>query len=324
MFDKLIYEHVTDQYGRKCGYLGQMFFDGVLPISAIAAIGYLMGRNSIFDAAAAAVINKFIFLIAIPALNFKMIANAPINDFDWQLLIGFFISELSLYLISFLVVRKIMRRETKEAILIGLAVSMGNHILFVLPIAVALFGEQATQQIIGIIALDTIILFGGTIVIMEGLSSSTFSFAVLTKRILRNPTLLALFFGIPFGLMSVDIPHGLNVFLRFTSNLAAPCALFSLGIVLSQIKISNYIRLSTSMSMLKLVGHPLIAWVVLSGLFGFDLTGSKMAMMVAAAPCGAMGFVLALNYGVRTDVIAPTILFTTIGSLASVTIAASI
>ena len=75
---------------------------------------------------------------------------------------------------------------------------------------------------------------------------------------------------------------------------------------------------------LKLVGHPLIAWMVLSGIFGFDLVILKMAILVAGALCGAMGFLLALNYGVRTDVIAPTILFTTIGSLVSVTIAASI
>ena len=301
-----------------------MFFDGVLPISAIAGIGYLMGKRSVFDPNAAAVINKFIFLTAIPALNFRMVANAPFDNFDWQLLIGFFISELLLYLISFLIVHKVMRREIKESILIGLAVSMGNHILFVFPIAVALFGEKATQQIIGIITLDSIILFGGTIVIMEALSSRIFSFAILTRRILKNPTLLALLLGIPIGLMSVDIPQGVNVFLRFVSNLAAPCALFSLGIVLSQIKISDYILMPTSISALKLVGHPLIAWIVLSGLFGFDLNDSKMAMMVAAAPCGAMGFVLALNYGVRTDLIAPTILFTTIGSLATVTIAASI
>ena len=173
-----------------------MFFDGVLPISAIAGIGYLMGKRRVFDSAAAAVINKVIFLTAIPALNFQMVANAPFDEFHWLLLIGFFISELSLYLISFLIVRKVMRREIKEAILIGLAVSMGNHILFVFPIAVALFGEQATQQIIGIITLDTIILFGGTIVIMEGLSSNALSFTVLTQRILKNPVLLSLLFGI--------------------------------------------------------------------------------------------------------------------------------
>ena len=308
----------------KYKHLMQMFFNGVLPISAIAVIGYFMGKRRIFDPTDASVINKFIFVVAIPALNFQMVSNAPINNFDWKLLIGFFISELSLYLVSFIIVRKFMRRETKEAILIGLAVSMGNHILFVFPIAVALFGEQVTQQIVGIITLDTIILFGGTIVIMEGLTSNVFSFAVLTQRILKNPTLLALFLGIPFGLMAVDIPHGLNVFLSFTSNLAAPCALFSLGIVLSQIKISDYILMSTSISVLKLIGHPLIAWIVLSEFFDFDLSSSKMAMMVAAAPCGVMGFVLALNYGVRTDLIAPTILFTTIGSLVTVTIAASI
>jgi predicted permease len=301
-----------------------MFLNGVLPIFAIAAIGYLMGNRGIFDSSAASIINKVNFLIAIPALNFQMVSNAPIKDFDWQLLIGFFISELSLYLISFLIARKIMKLETEEAILIGLAISMGNHILFVFPIAVALFGEQATYQIIGIITLDNIILFGGTIIIMEGMSSRKFSFSILTQRIFKNPTLLALIFGVPFGLMSIDIPHGLNVFLSFTSNLAAPCALFSLGVILSQIKIYDYILMSASISALKLLGHPLTAGVVLIGVFGFDLGDAKMAMMVAAAPCGAMSFVLALNYGIRTDVIAPAILFTTIGSLVSVTIAASI
>ena len=188
-----------------------MFFDGVLPIAAIAALGYFMGKYHIFDSASAAIINKVVLLIAIPALNFHMVANSPINKFDLHLLFGFFISELSLYLISFLIVRKIMKREIKEAIHIGVAVSTGNHILFVLPIAVALFCEQATLQIIGIIALDTI-FFGGTNIAMEGLSSSMFSFSIVTKQILKTPPFLALIFGIPFGLMAVDIPHGLNVF----------------------------------------------------------------------------------------------------------------
>ena len=48
------------------------------------------------------------------------------------------------------------------------------------------------------------------------------------------------------------------------------------------------------------------------------------AIMVAAAPCGVMAFMLALNYGVRVDAIARAIFYTSIGSLATVTLAAGL
>ena len=57
--------------------------------------------------------------------------------------------------------------------------------------------------------------------------------------------------------------------------------------------------------------------------FQFGTACCAIEMMAAAAPCGTMAFVLALNYQVRTDAIAPAILFTTLGSLASLTIVAS-
>jgi len=47
-------------------------------------------------------------------------------------------------------------------------------------------------------------------------------------------------------------------------------------------------------------------------------------MMIAAAPCETMSFVLALNYGVRTDVIAPAIRYTTLGALLTVTFIAAL
>jgi predicted permease len=52
------------------------------------------------------------------------------------------------------------------------------------------------------------------------------------------------------------------------------------------------------------------------------MTVAAPAMMVAAAPCGAMSFVLALNYKVRVDAISRAILYSSIGSLVTITLAA--
>jgi predicted permease len=304
--------------------MGQVLLNGVLPIFAIAAIGYFMGMRGIFDAGAAAVINKLVFLVAVPALGFQLIVNAPFAAFQWYLLVGFFASELCIYILGFLFARLILKCEMKEALLLGLAASFGNALMFVLPIAIALYGEAAALPIVAIVALDSIVIFGGTIIVMEAISAGDFSVVVIVKKIFQNPPLISMLVAISVVLLSIEIHHGLNVFLKFTGNMAAPCSLFSLGIVLSRTKITDRIFASSCLSIIKLVGHPIIAWIILSGILDFTLSDAKTSMMVAAAPCGAMAFVLALNYQVRTDVIAPAIFFTTLGSLASVTLVASL
>ena len=107
-------------------------------------------------------------------------------------------------------------------------------------------------------------------------------------------------------------------------DVAAPSALFSLGIILSQISGLGRIGTALSISVFKLIVHPLFALIILVGVSGLTLTQANIAMIAASAPCGTMAFVLALHYGARTDAIVPAILLTTIGSLLSVTLAASI
>ena len=58
----------------------KVFLDGVPPILAIAAIGCFMAKRGIRDPAAAAVINKVVFLISIPALGFRLISRRRLRN----------------------------------------------------------------------------------------------------------------------------------------------------------------------------------------------------------------------------------------------------
>ena len=69
----------------------------MLPIFAIGAIGYVLGRIGVFDAAMATAINRFVFYIAIPALGFRLIVHAPLEEFSLAMLAGFLVSELAIY-----------------------------------------------------------------------------------------------------------------------------------------------------------------------------------------------------------------------------------
>ena len=119
-------------------------------------------------------------------------------------------------------------------------------------------------------------------------------------------------------------PKSFDVFLDFSGAAAAPCALFSMGIILSQPVQPGRASLPVLITAIKLLLHPILAWLLLVTLFDLPWATTTPAMMVAAAPCGAMSFVLALNYKVRVDAISRAILYTSIGSLVTITLAAAL
>lgn len=304
--------------------MADIFLNGVLPIFAIGAIGYFLGRIGIFDAAMASAINRFVFYVAIPALGFRLIIHAPLEEFSLALLSGFLIAELAIYGAGFAVGRFLFKADMKEAILLGLACALTNHIMFVLPIAVTLFGEAAAAPIVAIITMDVIVLFTVTLIIMEVMSSEQGSIKEVLGKIVRNPPVMAMVSGLALALGNIEIAGSVDVFLDFTGAAAAPCALFSMGIILSRRQEPGRALLPVAITAIKLLLHPALAWLLLVTFLDLPMTVAAPAMMVAAAPCGAMSFVLALNYKVRVDAISRAILYSSIGSLVTITLAAAL
>ncbi len=302
----------------------ETFLGGVLPIFAIGAIGYCLGRLGIFDAAMAGAINRFVFYIGVPCLTFRLIVRAPIEEFDLLLLVGFLASEILMFGCGFAIGRFAFKADAKESVLLGLASAYSNHVLFVLPIAVTLFGEEAAAPIVSIIAMDSILVFGATLVIMDFMTTADGTVKQVIGKVFRNPPVLAMTGGLIISLGNLGLPTSVDVFLDFAGSAAAPCALFALGIILSRPQQPGRAALPVALTAIKLFLHPLIAWVLLVTLLDIAPAMVKPTMMVAAAPCGAMAFVLGMTYQVRVDAISRAILYSSIGSLLTVTLAASL
>lgn len=297
---------------------------GVLPIFAIGVIGYILARRGIFDFAMASAINRFVFYVGVPCLGFRLIARAPLEDFDLTLLAGFFASEAVMYGAGFAIGRYLFKAEIREAILLGMATAFTNHLLFALPIAILLFGEATAAPIVAIITVDTILLFSGTLIVMDFMSTPSGAARQAASKIMRNPPVISALAGLIVNLADMEIPAGADVFLEFAGGAAAPSALFALGIVLAQRQEPGRAMLPVTLSAMKLILHPLIAWLALIVLIDIPPATVAPVMMVAAAPCGAMAFVMAMNYQVRVNAIARAILYSSIGSLLTITLAAGL
>ena len=297
------------------------FLNGVLPIFSIGILGFLLGKKQIFKFEAAMVLNKFVMLIGVPSLIFLLLSKAPISEFNFKMLSGYFFTEIVLYLAGFLIAKFIFHRDTKEAALIGLCIALTNHVLFVLPIAEALFGGKYVKPIISIITMDGLILFAGTIILLDFLSTKDLTFADTFKNIILNPPLIAVVVGLVFGLSNFKIPVGIEVFLNAIAVSASPVLLFALGIILSRPYKGANIALPLTMAFIKLIIHPVFAGFIFITALALPTEFRNPAIMTAAAPCGLMSFMLALNYKVKVDIIAKAILISSVGSTITISLA---
>ncbi len=303
-----------------------VFLNAVLPVFAAAALGFVFCRRGVFDGAMALAINRFVFYAALPVLLFRLIVTAPFEQFEWSLVAAYGIAEATLYAAGFAVARYAFRRSWTESLLLGMAAGFANHAFFVLPISQEIYGDAGLMPVTAVIALDSVVFFGATVVILEATSEAArgLSPAKLLRQFARNPPILAIGAGVAVTLASVQLGDGVDHFTRFLGAAAAPCSLFALGIVLAARVKKAGLGAPAAFVALKLAGFPLIAWALFSTVLPVSPEWFGPAMLVAAGPSGAMPFILGLQYKASVDIIAPTILITTLGSLLTITLMAQL
>jgi predicted permease len=299
-----------------------VFFNAVLPVFAVVAVGFVFGRGGLFDFPAALALNRFVFYAALPLLLFRLIATSPFARYEWLLVMAFLLAELIVYAVGYVVARHIFGRSWSESLLLGMSVAFANQVFFVLPIARQLYGDAGAIPVVAISTFDVVVLLAGTIIILDATREQTRSVSLsrLTRLFTRNPPIIGISVGVIASIVGLPVVKGLDFFARFVGETAAPCSLFALGLILAQQRDEENFTVPVTISGLKLLGMPIVAWVLVSPVFQVSPEWSNPAMLVAAGPTGAMPFVLALQYQIPVAAIARTILISTLGSLVTVTV----
>ena len=299
-----------------------VFFNAVLPVFAVVAVGFAFGRGGLFDFPAALALNRFVFYAALPLLFFRLIATSPFARFEWLLVLAFLLAELILYAIGYVIAHHIFGRLWSESLLLGMSVAFANQVFFVLPIARQLYGDTGAIPVVAVSTFDVIVLLVGTIIILDAKSEQTrnVSLSRLARLFTRNPPIIGISAGAIASIVELPVVNGLDFFTRFVGETAAPCSLFALGLILARQRDEESFAVPVTISGLKLLGMPTVAWVLISAVFQVSPEWSNPAMLGAAGPTGAMPFVLALQHQIPVAAIARTILISTIGSLVTVTI----
>ena len=291
----------------------------ILPVFAMLALGFALGRcgRSSMDEARAA--NRIAFLIFQPALIFPLIAGIDFSAFDLRALGIYALAEVVAFLAAYALARLVFHRAHLEAWLLGMCVVFVNSLLYIWPISYLIYGEAAALPITAIVAFDAAISFAFFIISMELMAGERAQGGALV-RITTNPVLIAILLGAAVNALGVPVPVPLLTAMEFAGAAAAPLTLFALGVILSGERLMPS-PVVACIAAMKLALFPLLVW----GGMTLMLPGNAWQALFtlnAAGPSGAMAFALALLYKVRTDAIAPVIIWTSTLSLISLALLA--
>jgi predicted permease len=197
--------------------------------------------------------------------------------------------------LSFILNKTTKLSNAQKAVLVQ-AWFRGNTIIFGLPLATSLYGENGLT-IVSIIIITAIASSNVlAVLLLELYRGKNIKASALIKSVIKNPLLIAAFFGFIFYFAKIQIPTIIQTPLTTLSKTATPLAFIVLGGTLEISKISKNLKLILFGCFGRLIGTPLILILVALtiGLRG-DYIGSIIAAM--ATPVAVVSYTMSCEMG---------------------------
>lgn len=293
-----------------------------LPFFAVVALGYGAGKTKLIDPKSAGSINVFVFYFAMPALVIGALARQEIAAIlDWRFLFGWLAAALILFVAGMLTAKTFFKASRPEMALFGQGAAIANIGFLAIPIAGATFGPEGVRLSAAALIIDLMIMIPFSIMIIESAGGGTPAAAVQRALIgaIRNPFAVAIMVGVALSAFGIGLPGAAGTFSNFLGAAAAPTALFALGMSLSDRSVGENLAPVISLSLLKLVLHPIAVALALY-LMGLSASIITMGAIIAAMPVAQNVYVLSEHYGVMVRRSSAAILLSTIAAVFTITL----
>ena len=299
------------------------FLNSFLPVAILIFLGFIAAKKSLFNYSESLAIIKYVGVIAVPAITLKMTLSINFSIINWLLISNYVVSEIIIYLTAMLLCRFLFKLNWSESVIIGMASSFANHLLFVYPMALNEYEANLINPIIAIIGFDVIFLVIN-LIILDCLKFQKLNLKIIFLKQFSNIPLLAFIIGLLIIIFEIKLPITISRSVDFISESAAPCALFAAGIILSQRLEKTQIKISYLIVTFKVILHPILAIILIWNLNKIDFSVSETTIMVASAPVGLMALIFSTQYGVNPNPITRALLITTILSIVIIPLAGSL
>jgi len=290
----------------------------LLPIFGLILIGFICRRSDCLGKSAASELNRFVVWLCLPALLFRVTANASVEQL-WHPDFILAVTLATLVIFALVVIwKRYSGRTLADASIDGLGAAYANTGYVGIPLCLFVFGEAGLEPALVASLIVVCVLFSIAIVVIEvGLQAGQSASQAILKvllALLKNPLVVSPAIGGAWAWSGWSIPAPADTFLTLLGDATVPCALVSLGAFLAH-KQSGSAKGSFGLVVIKLVVHPLLTWVLVFHVFQAPLMWAQAAVLLNALPTGTGPYMLAEFYGREASVVSRTILISTLCSV---------
>lgn len=305
-----------------------LILEAVLPLFALILAGFVSGKRGILGRSATDTLNSFVVWMALPALFFQAMAQITWEEIRQS---GYIMaSTLALaivFCLSFLADRRKGRRLADSSIT-SLAAAYGNAGYMGIPLCIMVLGEASLPAVILMVLLTACLLFAFSIMLVElDLQRSSTPGRTLRNvalAVVRNPLVIAPFAGLLVSGIGWTLPAPVLQFTILLGAAASPCALVTIGLFLSQGSTTRHRATVWRIVALKLVVHPLVAFVLVTWVFEMPPVWASAAILLAALPIGTGPFMVAKLYDREPAIASEATLLSTVLSVVTVSLLVSL
>lgn len=296
----------------------------IAPIFALIALGYVAVRHRLYPADGVKALIAFVNNFATPCLLFYSIGTSDFRAaFNIGIIGPYYLGAFVCFALGILVARRVFRNRPGESVSVGFSGTFTNTVLVGLPLMTRAYGEGALPVTLSIIGLHGAILLTLGMVTMELTRRDgqplgpTLVLAV--RRVGSNPLIWGILGGIAVSLLGIELIEPVAAFFRMIGQAVVPAALFGIGGALNEFKLSDNWKQALVASLIKLIIHPAIAYVLMIFVFHVPMDIARYGILLSSMPAGINIYVFATFYDRGVSVAANTILISTVLSALTIT-----
>jgi predicted permease len=231
------------------------------------------------------------------------------------------LATLATALAGFLLSHFVSGASPAESTLRALNASFANTGYLGIPLVTVAYGERAALPAALATVATNIISFALAIVCLElFVNPRRGGVRRALGGVLRSPLIWPIGLAVGLVALEVRIPLPVDRFATLLAAAAGPCALFAIGLFVSQLSIRAGAAASWQTTLLKLVLHPVLMAVFAFYVLPIDPFWAKIAVVCASLPLGATAFVLAQRYKLLEAETSTGAVISTVASLFTVSL----
>jgi predicted permease/phosphohistidine phosphatase SixA len=219
-----------------------------------------------------------------------------------EILSGYFlaaviIATLATALIGYLLSRRAQGGDRAQSILRGLNGSFANTGFLGIPLVTVAYSERAILPAALATVATNLFSFAVAIVCLEFVINRGGGNALRALAgVARSPLIWPIALAVLLVALGIRIPAPVEKLASLLAAAAAPCALFAIGLFVSQLSIRAGAAAAWPSTALKLALHPALTALLVFWLLPVDPFWAMVAVVCASLPLGATAFVLAQRY----------------------------